>query len=160
MRVHDTFIGLFFLALGLAVFAYGFSLVPPRHLPYGPGFFPQIVGCVMALTGAILAIRSFPKLQRGRLASWPDWAGSPAGIARFLSFPLAIIFFYFAVEPVGFTLVAWIMLSLLFRMGGIATLRAIPAGLVAALVLTLLFASLLGVPVPWGVLTPVSGWFL
>lgn len=160
MRLNDILIGFLFTCLGLAALGYGLTLVPPRNLPYGPGFFPQIIGGGMALAGALLMIRSIPKRRESAIASFPQWVKSGRGIGRFASIPLAIIFFVIALTPLGFPAVSWIILSSLFCVGGIRPLRAVAVAFVIAVVLTLMFASVLHVPLPWGPLTPISGYFL
>ena len=76
MKVHDAFVGIVLLCVGASIAAYAQTLTPPRHLTYGPGFFPFLVGVGLTLVGAGITLRSVRTFRTQPLAVAPDWIGS------------------------------------------------------------------------------------
>lgn len=160
MRVHDGFVGLFFVVLGGLIVAYSFTLVPPRHLLYGPELFPRLMGSGLVLVGGIITAAGVLRGRTEPLGIRPDWARSPRQALRFWVIPAAFVFFVLAVQPLGFLLTATLILTALMAAGGRPPLKAFGIALVLAIVINIAFASLLHVPLPWGPLTPISGYLL
>ena len=80
----------------------------------------------------------------------------PARALRVVAVPLAVVFFGLALDPLGFHLTATAALVALFVAFGLGPVRAAAFAVVAALAIHGVFYSLLRVPLPWGVLTPVA----
>jgi putative tricarboxylic transport membrane protein len=160
MKVHDAFVGAVFLGAGVFVALYAQSLTPPRHLAYGPGFFPTLIGTGMALTGGAIIITA---LRAGSADQWvvkPDWWGSAGASLRFWAIPAAIIFYYLVAGTLGFLATAAIILTALTFINGARISIAALVGVVSAVILNIVFASILHVPLPWGPLRSISGWFI
>lgn len=160
MKVHDLIVGTVFLGLGVFVAAYSQTLVAPRNLSYGPGFFPLIVGTGLALVGIAIALNGFRSPRATPIVVVSEWAGSPRTALRFLILPAAIFFYIAVVNFFGFLATATIMLATIIAINGAPKRHALLAGFLVALVLNVGFASLLHVPLPWGPLTSVSGWLI
>jgi putative tricarboxylic transport membrane protein len=70
--------------------------------------------------------------------------------------PLSVVFFGLALDGLGFHVTAVLALAALFLAFGLGPVRAGAFALVAAFAIHGVFYSLLRVPLPWGVLTPVA----
>ncbi len=160
MKVHDSIVGAVILVLGASVAIYARTLVPPRHLPYGPGFFPFLIGIALALVGAGMIVQGVRAGRGVALFTPPEWIASLKTALRFWVLPAAIGFYMVAVGPLGFLATATILLATILIINGISVLRGIGLAVTVALVVNIIFASVLHVPLSWGVLTPISGWFI
>ncbi|WP_158285768.1 tripartite tricarboxylate transporter TctB family protein [Pseudohoeflea suaedae] len=160
MKVHDIIVGIVILALGLCVATYSTTLVAPRNLNYGPGFFPLLVGCGLALVGLVISLQGLRNLRVEPVFVLPEWARSAQMALRFWILPGSILFYVFAVEALGFLATATLILTAAMAAGGIHLFKAFVAGLLVAVATNVAFASLLHVPLPWGPLTSISGWLI
>ncbi|MGQ9371622.1 tripartite tricarboxylate transporter TctB family protein [Azospirillum sp. ST 5-10] len=160
MKVHDVFVGLFFLAAGAFVAAYAATLTPPRHLAYGPGFVPSLIGTAMMLVGGGIVLTALRTVRTAPLWQWPDWAANPRGRWRFAALLAAIAAYVLLVDALGFLLTATLILLALFVVAGMRPPAALAVGVASAAALTVVFASVLHVPLPWGPLQSVSGWLI
>ena len=160
MKVHDIIIGLVILARGLCVAVYSTTLVAPRNLNYGPGFFPLLVGCGMSLVGVVIALQGGRNLRSMPVVMLPDWTRNAHMALRFWIFPASILFYVLAVDALGFLATATLTLTAAMAAGGIHLFKAFVAGLLVAVAPNIAFASLLHVPLPWGPLTSISGWLI
>lgn len=160
MKVNDVFVGLFFLAVGVFVTAYAWTLHPPRHLAYGPGFVPSLIGIGLMLVGGAIGLTALRTMRAERPVSWPGWSASPRGPLRFLAVPAAIAAYIVLADDLGFLLTSTIIVVAMLVIAGVHPLKGIAVGLLSSTVLTALFASILHVPLPWGPLRSVSGWLI
>lgn len=160
MKVHDVVVGGAVLGLGTFVAVTGQALRPPRHLAYGPGFFPMLIGIGLMAVGALILVRAAWTLRGAVLVTAPEWLSSGRAALKFSIIPAAIVFYLFAVDPLGFLATATILLASIFVVNGVSARRGVPLAFVLAVVVNLVFASLLHVPLAWGVLEPVSGWLI
>lgn len=133
--------GLFFIALGAAVFwlSRDYHLGDLNHM--GPGYFPRMLSIGMVGLGALIAARGLPELSAH---------AAPAGV-RFdrsmVLIPLAMVVFGLTVERIGFVAA----LALVIAIAGTAHRHARPkevalsiVGLIALLVL--IFVVMLRLP--------------
>lgn len=67
MKVHDIIVGGAIFGLGVFVAATGHGLRPPRHLAYGPGFFPVLIGVGLMAVGALIFVRAAWSLRGATL---------------------------------------------------------------------------------------------
>lgn len=160
MKVHDVIVGGLVLGLGTWVAVTGHGLTPPRHLAYGPGFFPKLIGIGLMAVGALICLRAAWSLRGTALVTAPDWLQSGRATLKFWIIPAAIVFYAVAVDPLGFLATATILLATIFVVNGVAVSRGLPLAFALSVVINLVFASLLHVPLSWGVLEPVSGWLI
>ncbi len=122
MRIQsqkDFFSGLMFMVVGSA-FAWGAnSYTIGTGARMGPGYFPLVLGVLLAVLGAIIAVKSL-------LVSTPD--GEPIG--------------RFAWRPLIFIILANLVFGALI--GGLPSIHLPPMGLVAAIYALTLIACLAG----------------
>lgn len=157
MRLSDRVTGSVLIALG-ALSAYGGSRLPPvPGQQIGPNVFPMVVGIGLLLCGLMIVFgigRGFeeaPALEHGEADAAPS-PRSPWYGLRVLLPPALLLFYVFASEPIGFMpTAALITLVTCLSLGGSLRL-AIPLALLAPAAVHLVFAKLLRVPLPAGLL--------
>ncbi|HSI41403.1 MAG TPA: tripartite tricarboxylate transporter TctB family protein [Xanthobacteraceae bacterium] len=154
MKFGDGLIGLFIVALGVAVFWHvqSFPSVPGRF--YGPGLFPEVIAAGLLICGAIMlagVLRAAP-IHAFRVEA-PSWRGNPRGVVSGITMLAAILSFIFLGDAVGFQIIGFVTLVAFYLWLG----RPLPVALLVAagvtLALDLLFRVVLHVPVPSGPLT-------
>jgi putative tricarboxylic transport membrane protein len=160
MKISDAITGSVFALLGAFMMIYASGLAPPRHLQYGAGFFPSIIGAGLILVGGGIAWNGFRTLAAGRLVEIPHWVAERRGWLLFGAVIAATVFYLLAVDALGFLLTAAVLLFALFVVAGAPILRSLGIALATAIVFTVFFASLLHMPLPWGPLQGVSGWLI
>ena len=159
MRLPDRVTGLFLVGLGGAA-AYGGWLLPPvPGQPVGPNVFPLVIGIGLALCGLMIAFgightfeeeEELVPLEGGQQA-----AAQPRSRLyglRVLLPPALLIFYVVAVDRIGFIpTAAMIVLATSTALGARLKL-SIPLAIVAPIGIHLIFAKLLRVPLPAGLL--------
>ncbi|WP_108660200.1 tripartite tricarboxylate transporter TctB family protein [Acuticoccus kandeliae] len=162
MRLDDRVIGGVAALGGGAYAAVAFGLPTLPGQPYGPGFFPSIIGVAMTLAGVGLLVRGFRAAGRtSAMATAGAGAGGESeeagtgfptigGIARYLAVLAAVIFYILASPHVGFVIAAFVIMVALALAFGEGVVRAVIVALAVTILLAVLFGHLLRVPLPPG----------
>ncbi|MDR6953242.1 putative tricarboxylic transport membrane protein [Ancylobacter sp. 3268] len=159
MKIHDSITGGIFALFGVFMLVYAAGLHGARHLAYGPGFFPSLIGGGLVLIGGAVAWNGLRAGRREPLAELPAVSGKGAWL-RFAAIPSAILFYVLAADTLGFVLAAAVILAALFTLAGLKLRHGAPVALAVSVLFTVFFASLLHMPLPWGPLRDVSGWLI
>ena len=140
--MSDRLTGLVLLALAVAygVTASGFET--RFGDPLGPAIFPLVLAIPLGLFSLYLIVRPDPE---------PDWARGRPLLKQALTLIVFVAYAYL-LEPLGFIVATLLGVAALGWLLGARLWQSAAAGLGIALVLFLLFNSLLGLPLPAGVL--------
>jgi putative tricarboxylic transport membrane protein len=165
MQLSDRVTGLFMVALG-GLAAYGGSRLPPvPGQQIGPNVFPLVVGIGLAICGGMIALgigRHYEEEAEadlakitGRIAAEGGTVDEPTTWLRGLKAllpPALLLLYVLLVDRIGFLpTAAIIVLTTSLALG--ARLRlAVPVAIGAPLFVNLVFAKLLRVPLPSGLL--------
>jgi putative tricarboxylic transport membrane protein len=154
MKFGDGLIGLFIVALGVAVFwhAQGFPKVDAQF--YGPGLFPQMIGAGLVACGAVMLVRMARVAPAVAFrVDAASWRGNRRGATSGAMALVALLSFIFLGDAIGFQIIGFVTLVAFYLWLG----RRLPVALLVAagvtLALDLLFRLVLHVPVPSGPLT-------
>jgi putative tricarboxylic transport membrane protein len=151
MRIHETLLGLLFMAAATAVFAYTFTFPAMPGQNVGPSLFPRVIAVGIFVCGLVMAVSGW---RSGRKLVEVDAAlRGPRQLLSFALVPLAVVFYIVAAPRLGFLPVAAIIVAVLaFWMGSRAWV-ALVAGVASALVIQWFFGSVMRIPLP-------RGWFM
>jgi putative tricarboxylic transport membrane protein len=157
VKFDDAVLGVAILLFGAAIVFFASDYHALRHINYGPGFFPTIIGAGFILCGALLIGRRVFGTSNSPLVELGEWSRQPRHVVSFILFPGSVVFYIVVSEDLGFFLTMIIVLS-----GQIAWLTRRPIrSLVIAIFVTVIlqefFQGFMNVPLPWGVLEPFSG---
>ncbi|ODT81771.1 MAG: hypothetical protein ABS76_09945 [Pelagibacterium sp. SCN 64-44] len=146
----DKMIGLGFAALGVAILVLSLQLPPPlaaTHIAYGAGFFPSILGIAIAVAGGALALKPAgdPDEVEDEEAELTHWS-KPAVVMV-----AGLVYVLFS-QQIGFLILAPIILTGLLLLGRVAVGQALAIGILGSVIVYILFAKLLLVPLPLGLL--------
>jgi putative tricarboxylic transport membrane protein len=140
--VSDRLTGLVLLALAVA---YGVTAGGYHALigdPLGPAVFPIVLAIPLGLFGVYMTIR--PDRE-------PAWPSGPALLKQVLAL-VAFVAYAYLLEPFGFVVSTFLAVVVLGWLLGARLPQAGAAGVGIATVLFVLFDTLLGLPLPAGVL--------
>ncbi len=156
MRLNDAVIGVFLIvfAAALGVWSQTFPAIPGQQ--YGAAVFPTMVAAGLAGCGVLL-IGSGVR-QGGAVVAWADWARERHGLRNVLVTVAAILFYIVAADTLGFMLTMAPILLILFRLLSVGWLLSLALAVLVTLAVQYIFGSMLYVPLPWGLLTPVRWW--
>jgi putative tricarboxylic transport membrane protein len=163
MQLSDRVTGLFLIALG-GVSAYAGSRLPPvPGQQIGPNVFPMVVGLGLCFCGGLIAFgigRHYEDEAEADLAAVsgpptesPGTQGWLRGLMALVP-PGLLLFYVYAVDWLGFLVTASIVIFTAAMALGARLRLAVPLALVAPFVVHLIFAKLLRVPLPWGLVPP------
>lgn len=155
MRLNDAVLGLVLLIFAAAMMAYTttFPAMPGQN--YGPALFPLLIGVGMAACGLLLIAQGLRarRVAGGRLVAWTAPASGRLNLLLVLA---ALLFYILASDWLGFIPTAILILTPLLLRLGTRPAAALAVAVAATLVIHTLFARLLLVPLPWGLLAPVA----
>jgi putative tricarboxylic transport membrane protein len=152
MRVNDAVIGALLVVFGGAVLVYIRNFPTLEEGYPGPALFPKILSILFIVAGLALIVQGAKSrlpvitVDRGRF--------TPRRIIN-VAFVLGVVVFYIYVsEPLGFILTTAIILFALTKWLRVPIVQSLIVTVGVTLVIYTLFAKLLLVPLPWGIL----GW--
>jgi putative tricarboxylic transport membrane protein len=155
MRTSELTTGLIVMAGGLVVAGYAQTFPPMPGQPIGPSLFPTIIGVGLALVGAVLAVSG--RTQRDtRWLELDAWTRTPRALARMALVILALIAYTLVVDALGFLITGVILLSVLFASFGARRRWIVPIAIGVTVAMHYAFYTVLGVPLPWGVLEAIA----
>ncbi|TKT57973.1 tripartite tricarboxylate transporter TctB family protein [Rhizobiaceae bacterium LC148] len=154
----NRFLGLGFVAVGAVILFLSLQLPQPMaatRIAYGPGFFPTILGAVVTIAGLLMAIinpaDAFEEDEEHDAFAWRQYI-RPAIVAA-----AALVYILFSTQ-LGFLILAPIILTMLLVMGRVVLWQAFLIGIAGPVIIYILFAKLLLVPLPLGLLAPIGAY--
>lgn len=161
MFIPDKVSGVMLVGLGAAA-AYAGSLLPPvPGQQVGPNVFPMVVGFGLMLCGGLIAFGVGSALEQeaeADLAAHSDnveaaTSASPlVNGARTLLPPALLLTYVFIGDALGFVPTAFAIVLAISLVMGARLMLALPLALIAPVIVQLVFAKLLRVPLPPGIL--------
>ncbi len=154
MKISDTLVGAFLVALAIAILIHiqSYPLIPGQK--YGPALFPGVIAVGLLGCGVLLVVRGVK--ARARFLAVADWVRNPVTLTNFAAICAVLVFYVVAADGLGFLPTAALCLLALFLKLRVRPLPAIVVAAGASLVIHALFYKLLRVPLPWGVLEPFA----
>ena len=150
MRLPDQATGTALVAVGGLAAAFGSRLPGVPGQDIGPAVFPMLIGAFLAACGGAIALgvgRGFEAPDPAEEAPPPRYAG-----LRALLPPALLLFYVLIVERLGFLPTAAAMVAAVALALGAGWRIVVPLAVAAPLGVHLVFAKLLRVPLPDGVL--------
>ena len=158
MRLPDRVTGLFLVGLGSAAGYGGWLLPPVPGQPVGPNVFPIVIGIGLAICGLMIAFgvghtfeeeEELVPLEPGQQAAAPRSA--LYGLRALLP-PALLLFYVLVADRLGFILTAGLIVLVTSTALGARLKLAVPLALLAPIGVHLIFAKLLRVPLPIGLI--------
>jgi putative tricarboxylic transport membrane protein len=156
MRFNDAITGCVLVIFAIAEIAYTQTFPSLFGQNYGPDLFPRIIGFGLIATGLSLMVRGVLQKRRagidGRWVELGPWVHQSRLKINVLLVILALLAYILLSEWLGFILMSMLILSVLLYRLGSNVLSALLIAAVTTALLQLMFAKLLLVPLPAGLL--------
>ncbi len=151
MKISDTVVGAGFVAAGALIIAGTMNFPHLEGGHPGPSLFPRLLGGLMVVFGGLVGVDGLRTRDTTEDVAWLGLYRNPSFINAL--FVLGAVVAYVAmVERVGFLLMATLILwSLMWRLR-VHPLTALAVAIVFSNGVYLLFAKILRVPLPGGLL--------
>ena len=155
MRINDAILGLVLLGLGVAIVLISGTFPESRTTSFGPGFFPSLLGYLMAGGAVILIVGGIRELEPRSFVQLEDWWRRPRTLVDVLAVPAAGFAYVLVVERLGFALTGFLIVAALLWLYRVRRALVLPVAAAIALSLVYVFSVLLRVPLPRGPLEAV-----
>jgi putative tricarboxylic transport membrane protein len=156
MRLNDAVFGVLLIVFAIAEIAYTRTFPSLHGQAYGPDLFPILIGVGFLITGAVLTLRGLAQRAGHTLLEVGAWAADRRNVVNFALVLLALLFYIAASDWLGFILTAFIIMLVLLKSFGSGWVAAVVIATLTTLCIHTLFARVLLVPLPWGLLQPVA----
>ncbi len=156
MRFNDAVFGVILIIFAIAVIFHTTTFPSLYGQEYGPDLFPIIIVSGLALCGVILIVRGFASRSSVPLIQLDDWADDRSTVINVILLIGAMVFYILCSEWLGFVITAMLILTILMIRLGSGFLTSMITAVIVTLVIHSLFAKILLVPLPWGLLQPVA----
>ena len=156
MRINDAVFGVILILFALAAMAYTTTFPRLHGQSYGPDLFPIIICLGLLVCGAMLVVQGYRTRGTVPMATIGAWArdrGTPLTLVAFIASIIAYILF---ADMIGFVPMSIAILTLLLVRLGTSLPTSLLLAVVTTFVIHTLFAKLLLVPLPWGLLLPIA----
>ena len=162
MKFNDAVFGIFLIIFSVAMIAFTRTFPSLHGQRFGASDFPTLLGVGLIICGCLLLFNGLKQRAATRnvaddlknnepnLLTASGWADKPNSVINFFVVIFSILFFIFFVDLLGFVIVAFLILLLLFIRFNNSIVTSIVAALVMTGVSKLLFGVWLLVPLPIG----------
>jgi putative tricarboxylic transport membrane protein len=110
MRINDAILGVIIIAVSIVLINHARSFPALPGVPYGPGFFPNIILGFMALAGTILVFRGIFQWKKTGWLSLDGWAKKPRTYVTLAAIVGAHLFYIYFSERLGFLVTSILLL--------------------------------------------------
>lgn len=170
MLLNDAIVGVLLVVFAIAEIAYSTTFPTLHGQDYGPGLFPILIGCCLMACGLVLIVRGLGtrRLQMRLMETanpeddeasdghvwiqWGDWASDRSRRINMLLVPGLLIAYVLLSDLIGFIPLSIVILAVLLYRFGSSLLASLAIAVPTTILLQLLFAKLLLVPLPSGLL--------
>lgn len=156
MRFNDSVFGLILIAFAIAEISYARTFPSLHGQDYGPDLFPTIIGAGLMLFGGILVARGWARRATDPMVVVGDWAQDRDNVVNVVILIGSIVFYIVFSTWLGFIPSALLIQSVLLVRLGSSLLTSVIIATISTMLIHTLFAKLLLVPLPWGLLLPVA----
>jgi putative tricarboxylic transport membrane protein len=151
MKISDTVVGAGFVAAGALIFAGTLNYPTLEAGQPGPSLFPRILGSLMAIFGGLLSLQGLRVRDVTDEVAWLRLHKNPAFINALVVLA-GVLAYIFLVEHLGFLIMgALVIFTLMWRLQ-VRPLKAAVVAIVFNALVHFLFAKVLRVPLPLGIL--------
>ena len=156
MRMNDAVTGAILILFAIAVILHAQTFPRLHGQDYGPDLFPTIIASGLILCGALLIGKGWAARREGRLVLLGPWARDRRMRLNVALLVAGVVAYILFANFIGFIPLSFIILAVLTVRLGAGPLAGLATAAAATLVIHTIFAKLLLVPLPWGLLLPIA----
>jgi len=156
MRFNDSVFGVVLIVFAILEIAYAQTFPRLFGQDYGPDLFPVLIGAGLIVFGGLLVIRGVAQRSTVPMVTVGDWAQDRNNVVNVAVLIASIVFYILASEWLGFVPISILILTILLLRLGSGPVLSVSVALITTLLIHSLFAKVLLVPLPWGLLQPFA----
>ena len=156
MRFNDSVFGVILIVFAIAEISYTRTFPRLHGQDYGPDLFPIIIGAGLMLFGGILIARGWAQRATQPMVVVGDWAHDRGNVVNVFILVGSVVFYILFSTWLGFIPTALLIQTVLLVRLGSSLVASVIIAAISTMVIHSLFAKLLLVPLPWGLLLPVA----
>ena len=156
MRFNDAVFGIVLIVFAVAEIAYTTTFPRLHGQNYGPDLFPTIIGLGLMVCGILLVWKGFATRATQPMMAVGDWAQDRRNVLNLGLLIASIVFYILLSQWLGFLLTSLFILALLLHRLGTSWIHSLLLSAATTLIIHTLFAQVLLVPLPWGILLPIA----
>lgn len=156
MRFNDSVFGVILIVFAIAEISYTRTFPRLHGQDYGPDLFPIIIGAGLMLFGGILIARGWAQRATQPMVVVGDWAHDRGNVVNVFILVGSVVFYILFSTWLGFIPTALLIQTVLLVRLGSSLAASVIIAAISTMVIHSLFAKLLLVPLPWGLLLPVA----
>lgn len=156
MRFNDSVFGVVLIVFATLEIAYTQTFPRLFGQDYGPDLFPVLIGAGLILCGGLLVIKGVAQRSSVPMVTVGDWAQDRNNVINVVVLIACIVFYILASEWLGFVPISILILTILLLRLGSGPLLSVSVALITTVLIHSLFAKVLLVPLPWGLLQPFA----
>lgn len=151
MKISDTVVGAGFVAVGALIIAGTLNYPSLDGGHPGPSLFPRILGGLMVAFGGLVGLKG---LRTGDTTQDVEWLllHKNTAFINAMFVLVGVVAYILLVERVGFLLVGALLLFVIMWRLKVPTLKAAVVAVVFTGIVHFLFAKIMRVPLPMGIL--------
>jgi putative tricarboxylic transport membrane protein len=151
MKISDTLVGAGFAGAGVLVFAATLTYPQMEGGQPGPALFPRIIATLMAAFGGVLAARGARARDTTQQVAWRTLFQNP-GFINAIYVLAGVAAYIVLADGLGFLLTSSLVILVLMWRLAVPPLKAVLVAIALTVVVHALFAKVLRVPLPSGLL--------
>jgi len=156
MRFNNVIPGGVLILFAVAVIAYANTFPRLHGQNYGPDLFPTLIGIGLLVCGGILIVQGYMQRTVIPMVDIGDWAQDRGNLVNIVLLLGSMVFYILVSDALGFIPISLLILTVLLLRFGSSWAQSILIAAITTFVIHTLFAKLLLVPLPWGILLPVA----
>lgn len=156
MRFNDSVFGVVLIVFAIAEITYTRTFPRLHGQDYGPDLFPVMIGAGLMLFGGILVVRGWAQRATQPMLVVGEWAQDRGNVINVVILLGSIVFYIVFSTWLGFIPSALLIQSVLLVRLGSGLVTSVITAAISTMLIHTLFAKLLLVPLPWGLLLPVA----
>jgi len=156
MSCNDRLSGSLLVLFGALVLWRASNFPTLAGLEYGPGLFPSIAAIGLMVCGAVIGCGPRGRRPAQNASPLPSHRSRWRAAARPLALLAVVAGYALLLDPLGFHIASFLAISATCLLFGMRIMGTVLLALPLVIGVHLLFYSLLHVPLPWGLLTPLA----
>lgn len=156
MRFNDAIFGIVLILFAIVEIAHTQTFPRLHGQDYGPDLFPVIIGVGLIVCGVILIFKGVAHRVSVPMMAVGDWARDRGNVLNVVLLLGSIVFYILFSGWLGFIPTSLLIVTTLLVRLGSGWLTSVIVAVATTLIIHSLFAKVLLVPLPWGILLPFA----
>ncbi|MCJ7874852.1 tripartite tricarboxylate transporter TctB family protein [Phaeobacter sp. J2-8] len=156
MRFNDAVPGCFLILFAIAEILYTQTFPQLHGQNFGPDLFPILIGGGLIICGGLLVFQGVATRRTVPLLTLGDWSKDRRTVVNLGLMIGSMVFYILFSGSLGFVVTSTLLMTLLLSRLGTALVPSIGIAVLVTMIIHTVFAKILLVPLPWGILQAIA----